>query len=511
MKVYNSKELKTIVHETLDSENIVKERFIIKYVDEYVSSEENRNVLCLYGLRRTGKTVMLMQEIRKLDDYDNVLFIRCDGYDTIGRLRGTIDTVLQDNPGCRKVFIDEVTKVDGFIDYGSFLADDYSARGIRVVLSGTDLLSFLIASNSELYDRVDFLHTTYIPFKEYNYLLGKNLDEYISYGGTLSKSGAKNAFYDADNFQQYTNSAIVENILHTLQRWNSGDNVGYDVLRYFINNNCLASAINKVLEYHSHSFESSQINRPFKAHDWGSVPKFMNEPSDETEIREILRDPLGIQDYFDEQTIDFITDYLVKLDVLYKVPKVLSLDSGNNDRHKVYLFTQVGMRYCQAFQQMKALSLKADTMHLEKLESDIRGQILEDVVLYQLLKDNPAGNELIPRREISHYRSEKLQGAEIGIIVLDRDADSVVAMEVKHSDKTADGQRKQLVREDISADIERITGRKIVNRVVLYRGENTQTKDGVLYINVNDFLINSQEMLQVLLDNPSLITSLSLD
>ena len=465
MKVYNSNELKTIVHETLDSEKIAKERFIMKYVDEYISSEEDRNVLCLYGLRRTGKTVMLMQAIQKLDDYDNVLFIRCDGYDTIGKLRNTIDTALQDNPKCRKVFIDEVTKVAGFIDYGSFLADDYSTRGIRVVLSGTDSLSFLIASNSELYDRVDFLHTTYIPFKEYNYLLGKNLDEYISYGGTLSKSGAKNAFYDADCAQQYTDSAIVDNILHTLQRWNGGDNVGYDVLRYFINNNCLASAINKVLEYHSHNCNSIDI---------------------------------------DEQTINFITDYLVKLDVLYKIPKVLSLDSGNNDKHKVYLFTQVGMRYCQAVQQMKALSSKVDTMHLEKLESDIRGQILEDVVLYQLLKDNPAGNELIPRREISRYRSEKLQGAEIDIIVLDRDSNSVVAMEVKHSDKTVDGQRKQLVREDISDDIERITGRKIVNRVVLYRGENTHTKDGVLYINVNDFLINSQEILQALLDNPSL-------
>lgn len=164
------------------------------------------------------------------------------------------------------------------------------------------------------------------------------------------------------------------------------------------------------------------------------------------------------------------------------------------------------MRYCQAIQQMKAL-----TMYPEKQESEIREQILKDVVLYQLLKDNPAGNELIPRREISHYRSEKLQGAEMDIIVLDRDADSVVAMEVKYSDKTVDGQRKQLVREDISADIERITGRKIVNRVVLYRGENTQTRDGVLYINVNDFLINSQKMLQALLDNPSLITSLPLD
>ena len=168
MKVYNSNELKTIVHETLDSEKIAKERFIMKYVDEYISSEEDRNVLCLYGLRRTGKTVMLMQAIQKLDDYDNVLFIRCDGYDTIVKLRNTIDTALQDNPKCRKVFIDEVTKVAGFIDYGSFLADDYSTRGIRVVLSGTDSLSFLIASNSELYDRVDFLHTTYIPFKEYN-------------------------------------------------------------------------------------------------------------------------------------------------------------------------------------------------------------------------------------------------------------------------------------------------------------------------------------------------------
>lgn len=330
MYVAQGEKLKTLVNETLSKEDIVRERFLLKDLHSYVSSEKNRDVLCLYGLRRTGKTIMMMQEIQNLDDYDNILFMRCSENVTLGQMRMAIDTALTANPNCRKIFIDEVTKTKWFINNSSFLADDYSARGIRVVLTGTDSLSFWIANNSELYDRATFLHTTYIPFKEYNYLLGRSLDDYIRYGGTLTESGSRNVFHSPESTEQYTNTAIVENILHTLDRCNDGDNIGCDVLRDFIDNNILSSAINKVLEYLNHNFTDKQINKPFKPHDWGSAKQLMKDDSSDMEkIKKLLQDSLGIKDHhgikINDESIEFLIKYLKQLDVLYPIPNTKNL------------------------------------------------------------------------------------------------------------------------------------------------------------------------------------------
>lgn len=509
MYVARGEKLKEYVNEVLDNENITRERFLLKDLHSYVSSEKNRDVLCLYGLRRTGKTIMMMQEIQNLDDYDNILFMRCNENVTLAQIRMIIDTTLTANPKCRKIFIDEVTKAKWFINYSSFLADDYSARGIRIVLTGTDSLSFMIASNSELYDRATFLHTTYISFKEYNYLLGKSLDDYIKYGGTLTEDGVKNAFYDPESTDKYTNSAIVENILHTLKRWNDGDNVGYDVLSDFIDNDILALAINKVLEYHNHDIECKYINKSFKSRECGSVMQLMGDRSSVTEdIRQLIKNSLE-KDHRsirkDDKSIEFLVKYLKELDVLYTIPKVKNLDCENNRK---YLFTQVGMRYSQVTQQIKALSDVdgVDDTYLEKLKSDVSDQILEDVILGQLLRENSNSDELAFNREISRYRSEEFQGAEINIVISDKKAKSVLLIEVKHSNQKVEEQHQQLNRTDVCSDIEHKTGNKIVNKVIVYRGENCETEDGVLYLNANDFLIHSQEMVQVLLNTPQIKT-----
>lgn len=504
MRVLQGEKLKQIISEILKNKCITRERFLLKNLHEYVSSEDDRKVLCLYGLRRTGKTIMMLQEMNDLNDFDHVLYIRCDENDTMGNLRAEIDAVLDSDPDCRKIFIDEATKAKGFINCSSFLADDYSIRGIRIVLSGTDSLSFLIAGNRELYDRAVFLHTTYIPFAEYHYLLGKSLDDYIRYGGTLTQDGEENAFHDGQSAEQYVNSAIVENILHTLKTWNDGDNVGYDVLADLIEHGLLESAVNKVLEYHNHRFTKKQINDDFKPHDWGSVVQMMpetiaeislDEAFDTENIKKLLQNALGIKNHrgirIDDETVSFLVKYLIRLDVLYPVPKTVGLDC---EKGQTCLFTQVGMRYAQAVSQAEVLEhqlLRTDLA--EKLVTDIRGQILEDIVFGQLLRDCAGRNDRI----VTRYRD--YEGKEIDILVLDRDIKSIAAIEVKHSDKQDKQQRKHLVNEAVCSQIERITGMKIVSRAVVYRGENGMTEDGVWYINADEFLCSCEQVLQALL------------
>lgn len=61
---------------------------------------------------------------------------------------------------------------------------------MKIVLSGTDSLGFFFSEDEQLYDRCIFLHTTFIPYREFEEVLGiKGIDEYICYGGTMSLGG----------------------------------------------------------------------------------------------------------------------------------------------------------------------------------------------------------------------------------------------------------------------------------------------------------------------------------
>lgn len=219
----------------------------------------------------------------------------------------------------------------------------------------------------------------------------------------------------------------------------------------------------------------------------------------------MLQASLGIKDHcgieINDKSLKFIVDYLKQLDVLYPIPEVNGFDSGNK-----YIFTQIGMRYSQATQQIKALSSNFDVAYLEKLEGEVCGKILEDIILGQLLRENSSNSEASSKRDISRYRSDELQGAEIDIVISDKKIKRVLVIEVKRSDKRADKQRRYLNRDDVCLDIERKTGNTIANKVVVYRGENGEEEDGVLYLNANYFLIQSQEMIEALLNNPQIKT-----
>ena len=512
MIVYQEAALRSLVEDTLNS--ILKERFILKELHSYMTSKNDRKACCLYGLRRTGKTIMALQEIGHLDDYKNSIFIMCENGDSIHQVKD----VMKANPSCKYLFIDEATKASDFIDTSAFLADAYAMRGVKVVLFETDTLGFYLAKNEELYDRMHLLHTTYIPFKEYNFLLGKDLDDYIRYGGTLTESGTKNTFYNKETSEKYSNTAIVYNIIHSLDNWNDGINYAYQVLRPVTEDKELASFINKVIEYPTREFLAGTINAAFEdSHDLRHLCKILRKADIEDkkqlkqfvqEQSEIIQDVLGIKEkHINEappNTVEAIIKYLKEMDVLYEIPKQADLDEIPNTE---YIFTQVGMRYCQAANLAEMLTksekfgkgfdIESRNQILQKLDEIIRGGLLEDVVFSQIAKAND-------NLSVSKYRN--ITGQEIDILVLDKKSKTTFAIEVNHSDKAVDEQRKHLTNAEFCAEIEQRTGMPIANKAVVYRGNNGESEDGVLYINASDFLIRSQEMLNVLLTHCNIKT-----
>lgn len=82
------------------------------------------------------------------------------------------------------------TLMDDFIEGAALFSDIFASSGMKVVLSGTNSLGFLFSEDCELYDRCFMLCTTFVPYREFENVLGiKGIDEYIRYGGTMSLGG----------------------------------------------------------------------------------------------------------------------------------------------------------------------------------------------------------------------------------------------------------------------------------------------------------------------------------
>ena len=328
MTIYHGESLKTHIENTLTG--IDKERFIASQLRDYLNAPNDRKVCCLYGLRRTGKTTMMLQEIERIGDYDKCLLLHCESGSSVMQMRKMIEAY----PDSKYIFVDEATKAQNFISTASVLSDNYAAEGKKIILAGTDSLGFALARKDELYDRVHFIHTTYIPFREQHELLGTGIMDYIRYGGTLSPEGV---FYNKEQTGEYSNSAIVFNITHSLERWNQGRNNG--ILDGAVRRGDLPSYINKVLEYNNRQFLASIINSDFKSHDIGSLADLLTKsgsadpellyPSgnDEASIkaREDLTDRIRIALHIkenpipvDPECVQAIIHFLKEMDVLYE-------------------------------------------------------------------------------------------------------------------------------------------------------------------------------------------------
>ena len=200
------------------------QRECMSVLKKYLRSDVSGKVCLIYGLRRTGKTTMLMQAISELPK-EKTAYIKIMTTDSMANLNH--DLKLLSGLGYQYVFIDEVTLLKDFIDGASLFSDVYAMFGMKIVLSGTDSLGFAISADEELYDRAVTIHTTFIPFREYSRLLGiHDIDEYIRYGGTfrvgetdfddpeLNDEGV--SFRDDESTRRYIDTAIARNIQHSL-------------------------------------------------------------------------------------------------------------------------------------------------------------------------------------------------------------------------------------------------------------------------------------------------------
>ncbi|MCD8201987.1 MAG: AAA family ATPase [Clostridia bacterium] len=250
----------------------LKRRDCFDNIRQYIHGTSRGKVFILYGLRRTGKTTLMCQVIADMDeaDYDKTALIRVTSGDTLKDVDRDMRSLQL--TGFKYVFIDEVTFLDEFIRCAEIFSDIFAASGMKVVLTGTDSLGFKIASEERLFDRCFMLHTTFIPYKEFEEVLGvSGIDEYISRGGTMSVSGENyNGGYgnklEDESAEIYVNTSIAVNIQNSLKNYEYGGR--FRNLKDLYKSGELTSAINRIVENINHEFAVEVLMSDFDSRDF---------------------------------------------------------------------------------------------------------------------------------------------------------------------------------------------------------------------------------------------------
>ena len=475
-------------------------------LQKFVAGSYDGKICILYGLRRTGKTTLLFQMLSELP-IEKTAYIKVQTTDDMSRLTKDLKALFE--LGYRYVFIDEITLLSDFIDTAAVLSDVFSMMGMKIVVSGTDSLGFAMANRDELYDRSVTIHTSFIPFREYARLLNIcSVDSYIEYGGTLKMENMsfddpdaafdEVAFRDDESTRKYIDTAISRNIQHTLKNDHYGEY--FNQLRELYEKGELTNVINRIVQHMNHRFVLRVVEDEFKSHDFGSAKELLlhDLPAEratvlydvnEKQILERLKAIIEVKEKSEttvpitQEHIDKVKKYLLMLDLIVNCPE--RYESGKQAEHIV--FSQPGMRYAIAKALVYSLMQdayfasisEADKAYITgKILDDVKGRMLEDIVLLEVRKTAPSTMEA--------FKFKFDAGGEFDMVIYDKTSQNCRIYEIKHSAKVNEKQTLHLRDAEKCQIVENRFG-PISGKFVLYRRKDTFA-EGVQYLNVENFL-----------------------
>ena len=469
---------------------------------DYLYGDTADKVFVLCGLRRTGKTTLIRQAIADMDEamFEKTAFIQVTAQNNLAQLNQDLRTLEQH--GYRCLFLDEVTLMEDFIQGAALFSDVFAASGMKIVLSGTDSLGFVFSEDEQLYDRCVMLHTTLIPYREFDRVLGVHgIDEYIRYGGTMSVSGVKYnhpTFATKQSTDEYVDSAIARNIQHSLRCYQYGSH--FRNLYALYERNELTGAINRIIEDINHAFTLDVLTRRFRSHDLRISaanlrrdrlhPSSILDQVDTDEITEKLRSLLEIRNR-EEQTVEItdahrreIKEYLDLLDLTFDIPVVHMEDFNHSDWRTV--ITQPGMRYAQAealISQLiqddafRAYDLSERSRAVDRILTEVKGRMMEDIVLLET-------QTAMPKTKVFPLQ---FAVGEFDMVVFYPEAALCEIYEIKHSAEAVPEQARHLRDQKKCAETAARFG-TIAGKYVIYRGK-TQDAEDIRYLNVEEYLL----------------------
>lgn len=470
-------------------------------LQSFLRTGTQSRILILFGLRRTGKTTLIQQAIAGFtkNEFDRTAFIQINQGDTMADLNRDLKQLQK--LGFQYVFVDEATLLKDFIEGAALFSDIYAASGMKIVLSGTDSLGFVFASDDQLYDRCEMIHTTFIPYREFEEVLGiRGIDEYIRYGGTMSLSGMhynRSTFSSEESTEEYIESAIARNIQHSLKYYQDAGHFRH--LQELYEKGELTNAINRIVEDINHQFTMEVLLRDFVSHDLGisarnlrkdrSQPTDILDQIDQKAFTTGLKNALEIRNR-QEQSIEIreihrqeIREYLDLLDLIVDIP-VQTIPYSNETTYQTVI-SQPGLRYAQATAFIHQLLLDESFQNISARErkriqegilDEIKGRMMEEIVLLETKKAYP---------EKSVFKLKFAVG-EFDMVVCDEKDVTCEIYEIKHSKEQVPAQYRHLINEKKCSDTAFRFG-DIIRRCVIYRGQSDASGQ-VEYMNVEEYL-----------------------
>ena len=265
----------------------------------------------------------------------------------------------------------------------------------------------------------------------------------------------------------------------------------------------LTGAINRIIEDMNHRFLIRILINKFKSHDMGSAADILRRERDPERRSDILdridkeavtkrlMDMLEIRNQEDQSIgittahVEEIKEYLKALDLIVDVPNETIIPSAEPLEN--IIFTQPGMRYCQAQalvhslakdELFASLSEQEKTLVSERILEEVRGRMMEEIVLLETFK-SAKKNKRVFKLTFSV--------GEYDMAIYDSKENTCECYEIKHSVQIVPARTKYLIDEEKLNQTSKRFGR-ITKRCVLYRGEDTVLENGIEYQNVEEYL-----------------------
>ncbi len=493
-----------------------KKRDCYVKLKEYVEQEPAPmgKICALYGIRKTGKTVMMQQCIAEMPEKQKKqsVYLLCKTGCDMYQLQFALNELIHQE-GMKNIFIDEITELEDFQVYGNALSDGYPILGARIIVAGADSLEIGLAEMNILYDRVEEIHTSHVSYAEFSRLLGgKSLDEYIEFGGTLTDSSYKTK----QSRDQYLNSAIVNNILHSLEK-NEEVRKHRTVLTELYNQDELVFVINKMINKFSYQITVRAIQKYFK-----SAPLYstLNNTRNSDvidglaveEVNWVIGKALHVKDreemttVFRENDLEELKFILKELDLFLEIPCYRSWRHGGKE-NPLEIILQPGMVYAQAAALTEILSkdeywnvscqIENQNEFKKRADHFVKGILLENILLsetYLWLQEVDAKEYYIS--QLSALLPEIKKTAEADMLILDQKHQEVHLFEIKHSDRIVEEQTRHL-RNELFLNYIRENFGEVKSRSVIYLGGDQKVENPsgeISYWNAEKFLERVHKM-----------------
>ena len=444
----------------------LERRTACEQVKKFIYGKDYTRVCAVYGLQSTGKRTVMLQAIADLseEDFARTAYIKVKDTDCIQDVADDVHLLYKIR--VKYVFVDEITCIKDFIDGAALLSDIYAMMGMKIVLTGTSSLSFWLSRDHELYDRVRLVHTTYMPYKEYNRLMGNGaIDEYLLNGGFLKEF----PFENGASSEKYIDAAIGENMRFAIEHAERSDAMFR--LRELYNAGVLIRSIRCVVE------ELVKYNVKH------ALSNILNVEKIEQSMKQKEAISVEITDIHRTR----IEEYLKGMDVIVKCPTERGdLECEKEDR---YIFTQPSMSYHMSKLYVESL-LEAETFsHLSDVEKgELKEQLLE-TIQEQLLKDMVLLETVKSLGKPYEVFKTQFENGVYDMMIYDHDHNQCAIFEI-HNSKCHTQEHGKHLSDEYKLSLTTPRHGKLVGRYVLYLGENMDSVDGIAYRNAEEFLKN---------------------